>query len=198
MVNRNNNFDLNDYKITMNGQELDLEILRLEAINELKLEAMNDYIERHGLLNNLKFEGDIEYTLPKIIPYTAGVSGKGQFKTFTSGNLEGKDYNFIVLFKGEDNKEDYNYILDNLLSHINSQLFGICLSKGLKIGLREIFGVKNVDLICFGIKRLFKDKWRKMFNNNVFYKKFKCMRITFGEIKTSIILSINEFQHGNY
>lgn len=141
---------------------------------------------------------NIEYTLPKIIPYTAGISRKGEFKTFTSGNLEGKDYNFIVLFKGEDSKEDYDYILDNLLSHINSQLFGICLSKGLKMGLNATFGTNNIDLIFLGIERLFKDKWTKMFNNNVFYKKFKCMRITFGEIKTSIILSINEFKHGNY
>ena len=141
---------------------------------------------------------NIEYTLPKIIPYTSGASGKGEFKTFTSGNLEGKDYNFIVLFKGEDNKEDYDYVLDNLLSHINSQLFCICLSKGLKVGLNATFGINNVDLIFWGIERLFKDKWTKMFNNNVFYKKFKCMRITFGEIKTSIILSINEFKHGNY
>ena len=99
-------------------------------------------LELYNTVNN-RCEGivygnrNIEYTLPKIIPYTSGVSGKGEFKTFTNGNLEGKDYNFIVLFKGEDNKEDYDYILDNLLSHIYSQLRGIIYQRKTKVNTRS-------------------------------------------------------------
>lgn len=189
MVNRNSNFDLNDYKITMNGQEIDVIAKDLEH-------NIKHWDTKFTPLKDLKFECDIEYTLPKIIPYTVGKSKKGEFKTFTSGNLEGKDYNFIVLFKGDDNKEDYDYILDNLLSHICCQLWDIIYERKTKIN--TIFGTSNTDSIEFGIEQLFRDKWRKMFNSNVFYKKFKFMRITFGEIKTSIILSINEFQRGNY